>query len=98
MQNQRMLSMSDEHEMAITTLTQQKSVAAHEANLLKANENLNVSYIRKLKEAYNSLNIDQKISVQELNESIESMQVDEVSKQHIMQFVMEQTNSDMPKE
>jgi hypothetical protein len=60
--------------------------------MLKANENLNLSYLRKLKKDYNNLNSDQRINAKDLSESISEMEVDEVGKAHIFNLLFEQTN------
>jgi len=52
--------------------------------LMFVNEKLNMSYLSKMKEEYMKLKDGDKISVTELQETIDSMEVDEQSKVHLL--------------
>jgi len=60
--------------------------------LMIVNEKLNLSYVTKLKEEYMKLKDKDKISMSELQETIDEMEVDEQSKVHIFDALSEQTN------
>ena len=51
--------------------------------VIMVNQKLNVSYLTKLKQEYMKLRESDKISVTELQETIDEMEVDETSKSHI---------------
>ena len=57
--------------------------------LMIVNEKLNLSYITKLKEEYMKLKDQDKISLNELQETIDEMEVDEQSKVHIFHALSE---------
>ena len=52
-------------------------------SLMMVNEKLNLSYLAKLKTEYMGLSDKDKISVAELQEAVEDMDVDEQSKSHL---------------
>ena len=56
------------------------------------NEKLNMSYLTKLKKEYMKLRNVDKISVAELHEAVDDMEVDEQSKVHLFELMSEQTN------
>lgn len=56
------------------------------------NQKLNLSYLAKLKIEYMKLKNTDKISVRELSETIDEMEVDEQSKAHLLNVLSEQTN------
>lgn len=60
--------------------------------LMIVNEKLNLSYVTKLKEEYMKMKDQDKISLSELQETIDEMEVDEQSKAHIFHALSEQTN------
>jgi hypothetical protein len=49
-------------------------------NMMQDNENLNLSYIRKIKEEYAKLNQAHPISLNDLSESVSEMEVDQVGR------------------
>ena len=60
--------------------------------LMMVNQKLNLSYLAKLKIEYMKLKNTDKISVRELSETIDEMEVDEQSKAHLLNVLSEQTN------
>lgn len=48
--------------------------------MMQDNENLNLSYIRKIKEEYAKLNQAHPISLNDLSESVSEMEVDQVGR------------------
>jgi len=57
------------------------------------NEQLNMSYLAKLKQKYMQLREQDKITVREVNDTIEQMQVDEWSKNQLYLMLAEQTTN-----
>ena len=58
-------------------------------SLMMVNEKLNVSYVEKLKREYSVLRDADKLTVRELQETIDEMEVDEQSKAHLLQMISE---------
>ena len=56
---------------------------------MMVNEKLNVSYVEKLKREYSVLRDADKLTVRELQETIDEMEVDEQSKAHLLQMISE---------
>ena len=59
---------------------------------MMVNQKLNLSYLVKLKEEYMQLRDVDKITLGELQETIDEMEVDEYSKAHILSMLSNQTN------
>ena len=60
--------------------------------LMIVNEQLNASYLTKLRDEYTQLREKDKITVLELQETIEEMEIDEQSKAHLYHMLSRQTN------
>lgn len=61
-------------------------------SLMMVNEQLNMSYLAKLKREYMTMREADKITVTEIEETINEMEVDEQSKEQLYQMLTEQTN------
>ena len=61
-------------------------------SVMLINQNLNLSYLTKLKKEYMKLKESDKITLNELQEAVDEMEVDEQSKAHLVHILSEQTN------
>ena len=58
-------------------------------SLLEVNANLNVSYLAKLRDEYSKLRAKEQISLWDLQQSLEEMDVDETAKAQIYDFIQQ---------